>query len=103
MDAAKRRRDGNGPSAPHPKRVPPNAGSGDVDDELVDEAFGARAPEGLQDDDIDAEDVDERLLEEELELQLGEAGRNWERPAPPPITPATDPVGELLLFQRMPT
>ena len=62
----------------------------------MDEAYGARAPEGLQDDDMDAEDVDERLLEEELELQLGEAGRNWERPPPPPITPATDPIGELV-------
>ena len=28
---------------------------------------------------------DQHLLEEDLELHLGEAGRNWERPAPPPI------------------
>ena len=97
MDAGKRGREGAGPSGPQSKRGAPGAGGWEMDDDLAEEAFGARASEGLQDDDMDAEDVDERLLEEELELHLGEAGRNWERPAPPCMTPATDSIGGLLV------
>lgn len=50
------------------------------------------------DDDLDLEaglideDEDQRLLEEDLEIELGEAGRNWERP---PV-PAFDPQNESL-------
>ncbi len=87
MGTFKRELEGSGPQGPPAKR--PN-GSGGMDDELVDEQFEA-VPEGLEDD---AEDVDIRLLEEDLELHLGEAGRNWERPAPPFIDPKADSLGE---------
>jgi hypothetical protein len=51
----------------------------------------------LEDDlDLEAglvdEDEDQRLLDEDLEIELGEAGRNWERP---PV-PAFDPQQESL-------
>ncbi len=57
----------------------------------MDEQFEA-VPENLEDD---GEDVDERLLEEDLELHIGEAGRNWKRPAPPPLNPASKSLGAL--------
>lgn len=89
MDTSKRGLEGPVPPGPPAKRA---NGSGGMDDDLVDEQFEA-VPEGLEDD---AEDVDIRLLEEDLELHLGEAGRNWERPAPPPIDPKNDSIGNLL-------
>lgn len=46
----------------------------------------------LESYELDAEDVDQRLVEEDLELHLGEAGRNWERPAPPPLDTATQSI-----------
>ena len=48
-------------------------------------------PESPEDD---ADDIDQHMLEEDLELHLGEAGRNWERPAPPPLDPSTQSLGE---------
>ena len=33
--------------------------------------------------------------EPSVEVELGEAGRNWERPAPPPWNPRTQALGEL--------
>ena len=53
----------------------------------------ALLPESPEDD---ADDIDQHLLEEDLELHLGEAGRNWERPAPPPLDPSMQSLGELL-------
>ena len=50
-------------------------------------------PESPEDD---ADDIDQHMLEEDLELHLGEAGRNWERPAPPPLDPSTQSLGEVL-------
>ena len=29
-----------------------------------------------------------------VEVELGAAGRNWERPPPPPLKPHTEPLGE---------
>lgn len=86
MDTSKRSLEGAGPSGPPLKRLNE---SGGLEDEPVDEQLDA-VPENLEDD---AEDVDERLLEEELELHLGEAGRNWKRPAPPPLNSATQSLG----------
>ena len=34
---------------------------------------------------LEAEDVDQRFVEEDLEIEMGEAGQNWERPAAPPL------------------
>ena len=49
-----------------------------------------RRPQDSQDDDarlesfeLDAEDQDQRLGEEDLEFEFGEAGQNWERPSAP--------------------
>ena len=43
---------------------------------------------------LDAEDMDERLMEEDLEVDIGEAGRNWERPPAPDLDPITDSISE---------
>lgn len=32
---------------------------------------------------MEAEDVDQRFVEEDLEFEMGEAGQNWERPPAP--------------------
>ncbi|KAK9916868.1 hypothetical protein WJX75_008145 [Coccomyxa subellipsoidea] len=89
MDTSKRSFEGAGPSGPPMKRQNDSGGV----EELVDEQFEG-VPENLEDD---GEDVDVRLLEEDLELHLGEAGRNWKRPDPPPQDPATDS----LAFQQL--
>ena len=65
MDA-KRSWGGARPGGPPAKRA--NTG----EDGLLEDSFL---------DVMEEEDVDERLLEADLDLQLGEAGRNWERPA----------------------
>jgi hypothetical protein len=91
MDASKRGLEGSASENPPAKRL---NGSGSVEDELIDEQFNA-VPEGIEDD---AEDLDVRLLEEELELHLGEAGRNWERPEPPPLDTKLESFGETLPF-----
>ncbi|CAL8467309.1 g6846 [Coccomyxa elongata] len=90
MDSTKRTLEGPTPSGPPLKR---QHDSGGVEEELLDEQFET-VPENLEDD---GEDVDERLLEEDLELHIGEAGRNWKRPAPPPLNPAS----ESLTFQQL--
>lgn len=90
MDTSKRSFEGAGPSGPPMKRQNDSGGV----EELVDEQFEG-VPENLEDD---GEDVDVRLLEEDLELHLGEAGRNWKRPDPPPRDPATDSLGRQNLF-----
>lgn len=88
MDSTKRTLEGPTPSGPPLKR---QNDSGGAEEELVDEQFDT-VPENLEDD---GEDVDERLLEEDLELHIGEAGRNWKRPAPPPLNPASESLGVL--------
>ena len=95
MDATKRGLEGAGPSGPPLKR---RNDSGGAEDELVEQQFEA-VPENLEDD---GEDVDVRLLEEDLELHLGEAGRNWKRPDPPPRNTATDSLGRLDLCLSAP-
>lgn len=55
---------------------PSNVGAG----KAPDRAPSALIDSQLEDFDLDMDDVDERLLEEELELELGVAGRNWKRP-----------------------
>ncbi len=67
-----------------------------MDEEVLDDQLEGRAQQALPEDELDIDDVDERLLEEEeVELHIGEAGRNWERPAPPPLNPAADALSEL--------
>lgn len=54
----------------------------------------AEGPPEVFDDsfELNAEDDDQRLIEEDLDLVLGEAGRDWERPAAPSIDPNTDAI-----------
>ena len=60
-----------------------------LEDELIADAEAADADaEGYGEDEADLrqeEDMD-------IELDLGEAGRNWERPPPPELRPSRDPI-----------
>jgi DNA polymerase delta subunit 1 len=85
MNDAKRKFEGS--NAPRPKRPVP----ADDEDALIDEAFGLE-PE-LDDDLIEEPDADMEVDEGEL----GEAGRNWSRPSPPPL----DPASQSLIFQQL--
>ncbi|KAK9824535.1 hypothetical protein WJX72_011160 [[Myrmecia] bisecta] len=82
----KRSWQGGGSKGPPAKRP---SGSGGMDDDLVAQSFEADA-------DVADEDIDLHI-EEEMEIDLGEAGRNWERPAAPAINPQKDP----LVFQQL--
>lgn len=92
MDSSKRRLSGAAPTGPASKRPSVPAGPQENEEEPIEEQV-ALLQESPEDD---ADDIDQHLLEEDLELHLGEAGRNWERPAPAPINPATDSLGKLL-------
>ena len=89
MDSSKRRLSGPAPGGPAQKR-PSIPAPGATEDEAIEEQVGL-LPESPEDD---ADDIDQHMLEEDLELHLGEAGRNWERPAPAPIDPSTQSLGE---------
>lgn len=66
----------------------PRKKQNDIEDDLIEEALELESPE---------DDIDEPPMEEEVEEQvLGEAGKNWERPAPPPLDPSKD----RLVFQQ---
>lgn len=72
-----------------PRKRPP----GDIDDQLIDEAFEMETQVEQEQEDVimtedDALEVDEGIL--------GEAGKNWMRPKPPQIDPSTETV----LFQQ---
>lgn len=43
---------------------------------------------------MDLEDDLPQVAEEVEEGVLGEAGKNWRRPAPPPLDPSTQPLSE---------
>ncbi|CAL5224971.1 g7745 [Coccomyxa viridis] len=93
MDSSKRRLSGPGPTGTSQKRPNVSAPGVAVEDEAIEEQM-AILPESPEDD---ADDIDQHMLEEDLELHLGEAGRNWERPAPPPLDPST----QSLAFQQL--
>ncbi len=61
----------------------------DADDSLIDEQFDLEPPED------EFEETPATL--EEVEDTLGEAGKNWERPPPPPLNSAAD----RLVFQQL--
>jgi len=84
------------PTGPAQKRT--NGAPGVLEDEAIEEQV-ALLPESLEDD---GDDVDQQMLEDDLELHLGEAGRNWERPAPPPLEPSTQSLGMLLHMHAIP-
>lgn len=80
MASGKREWSGEGASGPAAKR--PN-GDYDRDDE---EDFDREV-----DDETEFTAAEERV---DVELDIGEAGRNWERPPPPRISPSTDSIGK---------
>lgn len=60
----------------------------DADEDFIEEDFDLEPPE---------DDLDEKAAVLEVEDALGEAGKNWERPAPPPLDPSKD----RLVFQQL--
>lgn len=48
-----------------------------------------------QQDHLAEDDVDAIMLDDDIELHLGEAGRNWTRPEPPPLDPKKDSLSTL--------
>ena len=77
---------GNDADAPSAKRA--NAGSGALEEDLDAEI-------DAQQDQLAEDDVDAMMLDDDIELHLGEAGRNWTRPEPPPLDPKTQSLGVL--------
>ena len=69
--------------APSAKR--PNRGSGGLDEDLEAEIDNEQ--------DLAEEDIDAMMFDDGIELELGEAGRNWERPEPKPHDPKKDKLG----------
>ena len=63
----------------------PNRGSGGLADDLEAEIDNEQ--------DLAEEDVDAMMFDDGIELELGEAGRNWERPEPKPHDPKNDKLG----------
>eukprot|EP00983_Pelagomonas_calceolata_P102197 1158779-Pelagomonas_calceolata.AAC.6 len=53
-------------------------------------------------DDVNLDDVEEEMgppSEDAGEVELGEAGRNWERPKCPDIDPATQSIGVYVFWE----
>ena len=73
--------------APAPKR--PSSGSGALEEDL-------EAELNAEEDQLPEEDVDAMMFDDGIELQLGEAGRDWVRPEPKPHDPKIDSLGGLL-------
>ena len=71
-----------------PKRA--TGGSDALDEDLEAELDAAEDQQA-------EEDVDAMMLDDDIELHLGEAGRNWERPAPEPHDPKKDTLGACVL------
>ena len=68
---------------PPPPGPPPPTGDEEEDADVYDADVG--------DDDVDAGAVGEEVA---VDVALGEAGRNWVRPPPPPLDAANDEIGE---------
>ena len=89
METSKRPWQGAGDGGPPMKRgggAGGGSGSGAIDDDIVEAQFAAE-PEGM-----DVDDEDQHLQMADIDVDLGEAGRNWERPPPPPLDPRADSI-----------
>lgn len=80
----------DGADAPFVKR--PSRGSGGLEKDLEAEIDNEQ--------DLAEEDVDAIMFDDGIELELGEAGRNWERPEPKPHDPRKDKLGRSLLLSH---
>ena len=79
--------------APFAKR--PSRGSGGLEDDLEAEIDNEQ--------DLAEEDVDAIMLDDGIELELGEAGRNWERPEPKSHDPKKDKLGRSYWSKHFPS
>lgn len=70
----------------------PNRGSGGLEEDLEAEIDNEQ--------ELAEEDVDAMMFDDGIELELGEAGRNWERPEPKPHDAKADKLGRSLLLSR---
>ena len=85
--SAKRGWQGGSSTGPANKRH--NSGPDVLEDELIADAEAAGADmEAYGEDEADVRQEEEL----DFELDLGEAGRNWERPTPPDLRPSRDPI-----------
>ena len=80
------------PEAPPAKRS--NGGSGALEEDL-------EAELDAEQDQLAEEDVDAMMFDDDIELHLGEAGRNWERPEPTPHNPKSDRLGQLVQYSML--
>lgn len=71
-----------------PPAKKPSGGSGALEEDL-------EAELDAEQDQQAEEDVDAIMFDDDIELHLGEAGRNWTRPEPKPHEPRKDKLGAL--------
>lgn len=91
MDSNKRRRPGAPTGGPAKRHQP----APDAEDELIADAEAADAEAAEADLPVDNDDEDVRQeVDADFELDLGEAGRNWERPPLPVMRPSQNPISE---------
>ena len=94
METSKRPWQGAGDGGPPMKRgggAGGGSGSGAIDDDMVEAQFAAE-PEGM-----DVDDEDQHLQMADIDVDLGEAGRNWERPPPPPLDSRAESISACTL------
>ena len=101
MDAKRARPSGDAGGAPSKRAAGSGGSSGrlaasqgePIAEDLIEDAIDMGADDAMED--ADFEDAAGPAPDGE-EVQLGEAGRNWERPEPPPLNPRTDALGAQL-------
>lgn len=82
--------------APSAKR-PSGQGSGGLEEDLDAELD---AQQQQQQDQMGEDDFDTMMLDDDIELHLGEAGRNWTRPEPALVDPQKDALGQDISFEQ---
>lgn len=75
----------------YPSKRPSGQGSGALEEDLD-------ADIDAQQDQLAEDDVDAMMLDDDIELHLGEAGRNWTRPEPPPLNPKKDSLSRCFVM-----
>lgn len=83
-----------GPEADaYPSKRPTGQGSGALEEDLD-------ADIDAQQDQLAEDDVDAMMLDDDIELHLGEAGRNWTRQEPPPLDPKKDSLSRCFALHK---
>ena len=78
--------------APAEAEAPPAKRPGSQGSQGMEEDLEAEL-DAQQQDQMGEDDFDTMMLDDDIELHLGEAGRNWTRPEPPPVDPKKDALG----------